>query len=114
MAEGDGDNFGQTGAAQSATASGTDSRQHQTHSKKPTLISLPDTNNSYFYSEDNRTPSKDTRGRNKSRRTITNDKSEANKKTKEDFVLKPAPVIVAKKNQIVQYPVNEHLKNPLN
>ena len=44
---------------------------------------------------------------------MTSDKSEANKKSMEDFVLKPAPVTVAKKNQIVQYQVNDHLKNPL-
>ena len=117
MAEGDGGNSGQSGAAKLAAAPGADSRQTGTTPKipkKPTPISLPDTSNSYFYSGDDRTPPKDTRGRSKSRRTTTRDKGAIDKKTKEDFILKPAPVSVSEKNQIVQYLVNEHLKNPLN
>ena len=117
MAEGDGGNSGQTEAAKPAAASGADSRQTGTIPKipkKPTPISLPDTSNSYFYNDDDRTPPKDTRGRSKSRRTMNRDKGEHDKKSKEDFILKPAPVNVSEKNQIIQYLVNEHLKNPLN
>ena len=79
MAKGDGDNFGQAGAAQSVAASDSKSRQKETYSKKPTLISLPNTNNSYFYSEEDRTPPKDTRGRDKSRHTMAKGKGETNK-----------------------------------
>ena len=98
MAEGDGGNFGQTETAKSAAASETDSRQTNTLLRKYTPITLPDTNNSYFYNDDDRTPPKESRGWKKSRHTMTSDKGEANKKSKEDFVLKPAPVTVAKKN----------------
>ena len=85
MAEGDGGNSGQSEAAKSAAASGADSRQNGAIPKipkKPTPISLPDTNNSYFYSDDDRTPLKDTRGRSKSRRTTTRDIGAIDKKTK--------------------------------
>ena len=99
MAEGDGGNSGQTEAAKSAAASETVSRQTTTPTKKFTPISLPDTSSSYFYSDDDRTPPKDTRGRKKSRLNEDSDKNkgEANKKSKDDFILKPAPVAVAEK-----------------
>ena len=74
MAEGNGGNSGQTEAAKLAAASATVSRQTTTHTKKFTPISLPDTSSSYFYSDDDRTPPKDTRGRKKSRLTVDSEK----------------------------------------
>ena len=99
MTEGDRGNSGQTEAAKSAAASATVSRHTTTPTRKFTPISLPDTTSSYFYSDDDRTPPKDTRGRKKSRLNDDSDKNkgEANKNSKDDFVLKPAPVAVAEK-----------------
>ena len=102
MAEGDGGNSGQTEAVKLATASVTNSQQTKTPTTKYTPIELPDTSSSYFYSDDDGTPPKDTRGWKKSRLNVDSDKDkgEASKNFKDDFVLKPAPVAVAEKTRL--------------